>query len=221
MYTILTQCPLFRGMDPAQIEECLPSSDNYTIDSYQAGDIVARKDTAYSGLMIMLEGSAWGQVAYPDGRILKIDSIEAPQLISPAFLFGGYNRLPVDVVAATDVRILTLHRGFVFELMQQNVLILSNFIDIISNRAGAWSKKIYFLSFKSVKEKLASWLLDNSSAGSPVAYIPDFAQVADYFSATRSSVAAVVEGLEKKGIIKADGGNIIILNRPALQDILR
>lgn len=221
MYDILTQCPLFRGMSAGQVEKSLCSSDNFAVESYEKGDIIAKKDTAYSGLMILLSGTASGEVTYPDGRVLNIDIIEAPQLIAPAFLFGGYNRLPVDVVAQSDARILTLHRGFVFEMMQENVLILSNFIDIISNRAGAWSKKIYLLSFKSLKEKLASYLLDNSTPDDPVVPVPDITQIADYFAATRSSVATVVEGLEKKGVIKAEGGNIAILNRRALEEILK
>ncbi|MDR2885725.1 MAG: Crp/Fnr family transcriptional regulator [Rikenellaceae bacterium] len=221
MYTILTECPLFRGLTAAQIENALASPDNYAVTDYAKGDLIARRDTAYSGLMILLTGTATGEMAYPDGRTVKIDMIEAPQLIAPAFLFGGYNRLPVDVIAQSDVQILTLHRGFVFELMQDNVLVLSNFIDIISNRAGAWSKKIYLLSFRSLKAKLASYLLDNSSAEQPLLAMPDAAQVADYFAATRSSIEAVVADLEKKGIIKADGDNIFILNRKALQEIIQ
>jgi CRP-like cAMP-binding protein len=220
MYTILTQCPLFRGLTAAQIEQALLSQDNFAVTVHAKGEVIARRDTAYSGLMILLTGSASGEMTWPDGRTIKIDRIEAPQLIAPAFLFGGYNRLPVDVIARSEVRILTLHRGFVFELMQDNVLILSNFIDIISTRAGAWSKKIYLLSFRSLEAKLAGYLLDNSSPGQPSVAMPDPAQAADYFAATRSSLQSVVKGLEKRGAISTDGDNMVILSREALQQIL-
>lgn len=219
-YKILERCPLFRGMDAEGIKEVL-RPDSMDISSFAKGSIVAHRDTAYSGLMIILRGSATGTFAYHSGQTGSIEAIEAPELIAPAFLFGGYNRLPVDVVALTDLEVMTLHRGYLFELMQENTLILSNFIDIISNRAGAWQKKIYALSFKTLKEKFASYLLDHSSENDSAVPIPNIREIAEYFAATRSALLSVVEGLEKKHIILNAGDNVEILNRQALKDILK
>ena len=218
MFEILTQCPLFRGMDAERIGEILSDGNNYVVTFFKKGDVIARHDLSYSGLMIILEGSARGEMLQPSGKIDKIDAIEAPQLIAPAFLFGGYNRLPVDVIAESDVRILTIHRAFIFELMQEHVLILSNFIDILSDRANVWSKRIYFLSFKSLKEKVASFLLESKS--DHVA-LPDIAHIAQVFAATRNSLQIVLDGLEKKHIIAQDDDGITILNRRALEAILK
>lgn len=221
MFEILTGCPLFRGMDAAQIEDIITSDDAYSVTRFKKGDIIAVHDTAYSGLMIILRGKATGVFTYPSGHTVNIDAIEAPQLIAPAFLFGGYNRLPIDVIADEETEILILHRGYIFDLMQDYTLILSNFIDIISNRAGVWQKKIYALSFKSLKEKLASYLLDHSDENTNTAAMPDIKETAEYFAATRSSLLTVIEGLEKRKIIKASDNNITILNRDALKDLLK
>lgn len=220
IYEILTGCPLFRGMDANGIKALL-SPDSMAVDSFAKGDLVARRDMAYSGLMIILCGSAVGTFTYPSGQTLEIEAIEAPELIAPAFLFGGYNRLPVDVVAQTNIEVLTLHRGYIFELMQENMLILSNFIDIISNGAGVWQKKIYALSFRTLKQKLASYLLDHTAEGISTVPVPDIREIAEYFAATRSSLVAVIDGLEKKHVIKIVGDNIEIVNRRALEDILK
>lgn len=220
LYQILEKCPLFRGMNAAGIKDVL-GQDSMTITSFAKGDTVAHRDTAYSGLMIILEGRVVGTFTYPSGQTVNIEAIEAPELIAPAFLFGGYNRLPVDVIAQTDLKILTLHRGYLFELMQENMLILSNFIDIISNRAGVWQKKIYALSFKTLKEKLASYLLDHSSENNPSVPVPDTHEIAEYFAATRSSLLSVIEDMEKKHIIRKTEDIIEILNRRALTDILK
>ena len=220
MYDILTECPLFRGMTAAQIEEIVEPGQNSTVTRYGEGDLIARKDTAYSGLMILLRGNVRGQVTDAAGRILKVDTIEAPQLIAPAFLFGGYNRLPVDVIANTEVVILTLHRGLVFELMQENILILSNFIDIISNRANVWSKKIYLLSYNSLKAKVAHYLLDHTSDRTPSVEIPSITEIAEYFAATRNSLLTVLEGLEKKHVIRLGEERITVINREALRELL-
>jgi len=221
MFKILTDCPLFRGMSADRIRQLLGPDTNYAVVSYRKGEMIARKDTAYSGLMILLQGRATGQVTDRAGKTIRVDAIEAPQLIAPAFLFGGYNRLPVDVIAAADAEILTLHRGMIFEMMQEDVLVLSNFIDIISNRANVWSKKIYLLSYKSLKEKVAHYLLDHTTAEAPGVAVPSIPEMAEYFGATRSATLTVLEGLEKKQIIRLGRDQITILNRSVLEEILK
>ncbi|MCC8019608.1 MAG: Crp/Fnr family transcriptional regulator [Rikenellaceae bacterium] len=220
IYDILTGCPLFRGMTSKDIE-CILTRDDVSVSEYSTGQLIAQKDTAYSGLMIILTGSAEGVFVYPSGQKSAIETLSPGELISPAFLFGGYNRLPVDVVAAENTSVLTLHRGLLFELMQDYTLILSNFIDIISNRAGVWQKRIYALSYKTLREKLASYLLDHTQDGSAEVPVPDIKEIADYFSATRSSLLSVIEGMEKKHLIESDGRVIRILNRCGLEEVLK
>lgn len=221
MQNILVGCPLFRGLNEEQIREIIDDRGDYSVTHYKKGDVIAEKDSAYSGLMIIVEGRVHGEMTHPSGKKTQIEPMESPQLIAPAFLFGGYNKLPIDVVADSDVTILTLHRGYIFELMQDNVVIMSNFIDILSDRANGWSKKIYFLSFRSLKEKVASYLLDNSTEETPEVPMPDTAEISQYFDATRSAVNTVLDELGKKQWIKVENGIITVLNRRALQDIIR
>ena len=170
--------------------------------------------------MIILKGRVHGEMV-SGGKTIVVDPIEAPQLIAPAFLFGGYNKLPIDVIADGDVTIMTLHRGYIFELMQANVLIMSNFIDIISNRANVWSKKIFFLSFRSLKEKVATYLLEHTSEESGSVPVPDIREIAEYFDATRSALQTVLMELEKKHLIRSEAASIAVLNRKGLRDILK
>ena len=219
MYATLTQCPLFRGLTQETIRDMI-AQGNYTLTDYKDGEKIASRDTAYSGLMIIVEGKVHGEMTDPSGKTLLIDQIEAPQLIAPAFLFGGYNKLPIDVIADGAVRILTLHRGYLFELMQNNIVVLSNFIDIISNRANLWSKKIFFLSFRSLQAKVASYLLENSSESKTSLPIPDTAEIANYFDATRPAVDTVLQEMERKKLIERSNNQLTILNRAGLHAVV-
>ena len=216
MYEILTQCPLFHGLDAGKIEELL-SGREFSTEDFADGAMAARKDTAYSGLMIILKGEVRGEVEDRQGKRYLIDRIQAPQLIAPAFLFGGYNRLPIDVVADGPVTLLTLHRGLLFELMQENVIVMSNFIDIISNRANLLTRKIYFLSFKTVREKMMNYLLDQSHLNKGSVDVSDLNALSEYFDAPRSSIVTVLGEMDKHGIISYDKGVVTILNEKALE----
>ena len=221
MYSILTECPLFRGLTEDQIHEVIDGRGDYTLADYRDGELIARRDTAYSGLMIIVRGKVHGEMPAASGRPVTIEPLEAPQLIAPAFLFGGYNKLPIDVIADGDVTIMTIHRGYIFELMQNNVVIMSNFVDILSNRANVWSKKIYYLSFRSLREKVANYLLDHTHADNSALLMPDIAETASYFDATRSALQTVLDEMAKKRLVRRDGDSVVVLNPQGLRDILK
>ena len=103
----------------------------------------------------------------------------------------------------------------------RSTAIRSNFIDIISNRANVWSKKIFFLSFRSLKEKVATYLLEHTSEESGSVPVPDIREIAEYFDATRSALQTVLMELEKKHLIRSEASSIAVLNRKGLRDILK
>ncbi len=219
MHTILTKCPLFQGLGGATIENILKDKEFSTAD-YSSGQLIAPRDTAYSGLMIILRGEVRGEVTDKKGRRSLVDRIAAPQLIAPAFLFGGYNRLPMDIVAETDVTILTLHRGLLFELMQDNIIILSNFIDIISDRANMLTRKIFYLSFRTVKEKVANYLLEQTkSQPDKKVDFTELNRLSEYFDAPRSAITTVLNELERKNVVRNTAGQVEITDRAALEKI--
>lgn len=209
MYAILTDCPLFRGLGQDRIKELLEDRQ-FSVDSFKDGDVIARRDVAYSGLMIVLEGGVRGEHLDTDGKVVGIYDISAPQLISPAYLFGGYNRLPIDVIADGDVKIMTLHRGIIFELMQENMIIMSNFIDIISNRANMLTRKMYFLSFKSLKDKLVRYIAGHTGDGSRSFEMADMNELSEYFDASRISIQEVLDGMVKSGVISLSGRKLTV-----------
>ena len=217
MFPILQESPLFRGLDEQTITDLL-SRSAYTTETYAEKAPLARRDTPYSGLLIILRGSVRGEVTDAVGRRRVIDNIPAPQLIAPAFLFGGYNRLPIDVTAnENDTEIMTLHRGALFEMMQENTVVLSNFIDIISNRANYFSRKIYALSVLMLTEKVAALLLSSVSASEGETVPLRFEKMADELDITRNALEQTLGELAKRGTIELAENAIVIRNRRALE----
>ena len=215
IYEILKECPLFKGLSAKKIEELLLDRE-FSVEDYRCGDVIARKDTAYSGLMIILKGEAMGETSDQHGKRIMIDTFSTPQLISPAFLFGGYNRLPLDITAKGEVSILTLHRGLLFELMQDNIIIMSNFIDIISNRANMLTRKIYYLSFKTVKDQMVNYLLERTASDNPSLDIGDISSLVEYFNASATSINSILKDLCRHGVIKREGDVVTVIDRNLL-----
>lgn len=220
-FTVLSRCPLFHGVDPVELEN-LFSKYPYAVKSYEKGNVLASRDDESTGLMVVLEGSVKGEMVDSSGKVVKIEDIAAPRPIAPAFLFGQNNRLPVDVVANDVVKVLIIPRSSIVSIMQASSQVLTNYLDLMSNRATFLSNKLYFHSFRSIKEKLAHYLLDLSKGQLKTFSLPMGQQeLADYFGVTRSSLARVFADMERDGLVAFDRRKVTLLDRDGLVKVIR
>lgn len=220
-YAILCKCPLFHGIMPGEMEGLI-SKHPHSIRSFVKGSVLASRDETYTSLMVVLEGSVKGEMVDHSGRVVKIEDIAAPRPIAPAFLFGQNNKLPVDVVANDVVKVAIIPRASMIGIMQASSQVLTNYLDMMSNRATFLSNKLYFLSFRSIKEKLAHYLLDLSKGNLRTFSLPMGQQeLADYFGVTRSSLARVFAELEKEELVTFDRRKVTIVSRDGLAKLLK
>ena len=75
MYAILAQCPLFRGLTAEQIRETIGERGEFSLTEYKDKDCIAHRDTAYSGLMIILKGRVHGEMV-SGGKTIVVDPID-------------------------------------------------------------------------------------------------------------------------------------------------
>jgi len=147
----------------------------------------------------------------------------APQPIAHAFLFGERNRFPVDVIATEDCKILFIPKADVIRMLQGNDVILRNYLNAISNRAQFLSNKLWFLSFRTIKEKVAHYLLSlsRSETKTTIMLPKSHQELAEFFGVTRPSLARVFAELQDEGIITVDRREVVITNRGRLLEMIR
>ena len=222
MEDILAKCSLFKNLNSKEIEEFL-SKINYQKKVYSKGQVVAQADTEVNNLLIILEGSVHGGMMDYSGKTIKIEDIEGPNLLAPAFLFGNNNRFPVTIVANNDALILLIPKTSFIILLQINEKILSNFLNNISNRAQFLSNKLRFLSFQTIKGKIAHFLLELSKkSGKDEVMLPKSQnELAEMFGVTRPSLGRAMRELDSEGVIYAEGKKVKILNKNGLAALLK
>jgi len=212
-YSLLTGAPLFRELSATEIENLLTGISYYS-RKFKSGSLVAQSGDQVSSLMVVIRGIVKGEMVDYAGRIIKIEEISAPGALAPAFLFGSKNSYPVNIMAISDVEILMIVKSEFLKLLIRNDTILVNFLDIISNRSQFLSEKIKFLSFKTIKGKLAQFILQRAGRDK-LEIVLETTQndLADFFGVARPSVARALGEMEDEGLILARGKNIKILDR--------
>ena len=93
------------------------------------------------------------------GRLIKVEDITAPRAIAPLFLFGNENRYPVEVTANEVTEVIEIPKASVLKLFRKNEKFLENYMNLSANYAHTLSDKLFFMSFKTIRQKLASYLL--------------------------------------------------------------
>jgi CRP/FNR family transcriptional regulator, dissimilatory nitrate respiration regulator len=215
-YSKLSGSPLFINIPLARIEELL-SSSGFRTKTFRKDSLIAQAGDELNSLMIVLGGVAKGEMVDYSGRVIKIEDIPSPGALAAAFIFGSRNRFPVNVIAVSDVELLILGKPEFLKLLMSDDKVLVNFMNMISNRSQFLSDKIKFLNFKTIKGKLAQFILQRTGQERS-SLVLDLTQneLADYFGVARPSVARALGDIEDEGIIEAKGKTIRILSREAL-----
>jgi len=216
----LTSCPLFKGVTKADIEVIF-SAVPYRIRKFKAGTLISQNGDPVNSLMIVTSGTVKGEMVDDTGRVIKIEDIPAPGALATAFLFGTRNRFPVNVAAISDGEIMSIEKPDFLKLLMRNDMVLVNFLNMISNRSQFLSEKIKFLNFKTIKGKLAQFILQKAE-NDKTTIVFDMTQndLADFFGVTRPSVSRALGELELEGYVEASGKNIRILNKKGLSGLL-
>lgn len=210
------QCPIMKGVPGETLLELFENLQ-FQIKSFNRDELLAHQGDEVNRLMILLSGSARGEMTDYSGHVIKIEDVAAPRPLAGAFLFGNENRFPVDVFANEPTKVLVIYRGEFLKLLRMNEIIQMNYLSLVGSKAQFLSKKIKFLSFKTIKGKIAHYLIGLKPDDCGVIRIPASQQeLADLFGVARPSVARALGELEDEGLISAQNRTVKILDQPGL-----
>ncbi len=218
----LLNCNLFKSLNTNELT-ILFNDIVFQEKSYQKDEIIAYAETEVNKLLLLLEGTVRGEMMDFSGKTVKIEDIESPNLLAPAFLFGNSNKFPVTIIANNQAVVMSISKIDFLKMLQKNALVLNNYLNNISSRAQFLSNKLRFLTFQSIKGKIAHYILQISSkSGQDNIVLPKSQnQLAEMFGVTRPSLGRAIRELDRDGYIKANGKNILILDKIKLSKLLK
>jgi CRP-like cAMP-binding protein len=219
-YQLLIECPIFRGITENEAE-LLMKRIHFQVKNYFKDEVVVIAGEPVLNLNIIISGSVRGEMIDYPGKTIKIEDIEAPKPLATAFLFGQENKFPVTVTANNDVKILSIPVSEFLKMLQMNTQILKNYLNSISSRAQFLSQKLHFLSFKTIKGKVAHFLLQQAGEKFHSVELKNTQQqLADLFGVTRPSLARVFGEMQKEGLISIKNKTVTLLDRKALNELI-
>ncbi|MFT3994901.1 MAG: Crp/Fnr family transcriptional regulator [Dysgonomonas sp.] len=213
----LSQSYLFGSIDQNDLLQLFSKIEIKESD-FEKGDILAQQDEPCNRLIILTQGSVKAEMTDPSGKVVKVEDIHAPNPLAILFLFGKKNKFPVQVSALEKTSALIIPRHSVLKMLSMNEQLLKNYLDISANFAAQLSSKLFLMSFRTIRQKLAMYLLDlsNNSDKNTVELDRSQTALAEYFGVSRPSLTRELSNMVKDNLISMDKKQIRLENKNKL-----
>ncbi|MGF0033912.1 Crp/Fnr family transcriptional regulator [Bariatricus sp. SGI.154] len=203
---MLSASPLFQGIKEEDLENML-SCLGGTVRNYGRNEVILVEGEPVGKVGVVLKGCV--QVMNEDvfGNRTILEQVGQGELFGAAYACAKFDRSPVSVAAVEDSAVLQLDVRRVLTVCptacQFHQELVRNMVHILAGKNVLLGEKIRYLSRRTTREKLMSYLSDQSKrAGSRHFCIPfDRQGLADYLCVERSAMSAELGKLRKEGVV--------------------
>lgn len=220
MYEILKGLPLFHGATTDRISDIVGKAKFHFL-KYLAGQRIVAAGEQCSHVKFVISGKVRSTIANSTERFKVSQTLAAPAVIAPEFLFGRATNYPCDVDALTDVGILQISKNDYVTILNRDHVFLYNFLNILSMNAQKSVDGILSLSSGDLEGRIAFWIVAlTQSNGTDIKVSCRQRDLYSLFGVQRSSFMATLESMKQRGIIDYSQNEITVLSRPDLVKLI-
>ncbi len=220
-YAVLRQTSLLRGMRDDELDtmmQCFAPR----VRRYQKGEILLLAGFENREMGIVLEGEISAFKNTPDGGNVVITHMGPGGLFGDV-LSGSSERSPVSVMAQTDCLALWLPYQKIIrpcaKLHATHLQLLQNLVLTISNKYFALDRRVELLICKSLRARIAIWLLDQAEHAKSDTFAVSLtrAGLAEYLNCDRSALSRELSRMQKDGLLETYRGSFKLLDKDGLR----
>ena len=207
IHEFLLTTELFRGFEADDIGKMLSCLNPYK-KSYKKDEVIVSEGSNLDVLGLVLSGQV--HVEHEDywGNRSILGIIGVGDIFGEAYTMPESEPIPNFIIAARDTEVVFLDTKNILTMCSTNChfhnQLIQNLFVIIAGKNRSLAGKIRHMSRRSTREKLLSYLLDQSIlAGNDTFDIPfNRQQLADYLAVDRSAMSAELSKMQKEGLIQ-------------------
>lgn len=212
---------LFRNLVESEIREII-NVINYSINKYEKGEIIAQEDDDCRYLGLIIEGSVIIERLYPSGKEIIMKRLKSGDVFGEALIFSQFSKYPATVMAGDNSRILYLRKSEIIKLFSFNEKFMGNFMRLLSEKVIILNDKIKSLSLKTVKQKVADYILQEYivQKSNNIKLKGSKEDLALYLGIPRPSLSRELIKLRDEGFIEFDRRSIKVIDVESLEEVL-
>lgn len=212
---------MFKNMSKSEILNLL-SDYNFSIKKYEKDDIIALEGHPCNSIGIVLSGIIDIKRILPSDKIILLASFSRGNLFGEVITFSDVNVYPATVVAASNSEVIFITKVDFIELCSNNKLILSSFLNDISNKIIELNKTVRNISFVSIRQKICSFIIDEyyTQKSNFIKMPITKTKLAESLGVPRPSLSREFINMKNDGLIDYTKDYIKIINLENIKKIL-
>ena len=220
MYDILMRLPLFNGVTHERISEILEVAKFHFL-KYLPGQQIFAAGEQCTHIRFIINGSIRLTTSNDDGRFKVAQTLVAPNVIAPEFLFGRTTAYPCSATAIEPCGILQISKSDYLKILNSDTIFMFNFLNILSMNAQKSTDGVLALTSGDLEQRIAFWIVALTQRDSiDITLSCRQRDMYTLFGVQRTSFIATLESMKNRGIIDYDQNEIRVLSRRELANII-
>lgn len=208
---------LFRGIDTEGIKSMLTCL-NPRITTYKKGDNIANAGTPFHGIGIVIDGEVVIAKENIAGNRAILTVLKKGDMFGEMISFSEKKIWPVTVTSQSDSEVIFISPEKVItkceKLCDAHQKMIENMLTIMSRKALLLSRKVDYLSIRSLRGKLCAYLIEQwHSQGTSIFTLPmNRDELADFFNVARPSISREFSKMKDEKLIDYHKASFKIVN---------
>jgi len=202
----LLEIPLFANIDIKELEyvlNCLQPSRQ----RYQANDLITLEGHPFTGIGVVLEGEVKVTKTNEAGERIMMSILGVGSIFGEMVAFSSINQWPATVMANTETNVLFIKPEVIVSqcshMCQGHRQLTINLLHLISDKALALNRKVSYLSIKSMRGKLAKFLMEEHQRQQKQTFDIRFNrnELAEFLNVSRPSMSRELSRMKEEGLL--------------------
>lgn len=218
MYEIIMSLPLFNGVGPEKISKIVERTKFHFL-KFEQGQTIVNANDPCTHIKFIINGSAKSILEDTKAGFTITQTLKAPNVIAPDFLFGLTTTYPCTVTALESTGVLQISKSDYMTILSTDRIFMFNYLNMLSGNAQKSYAGAIAISGNSLEQQIAFKLLAlTQSQGSDMTLTCN--DMASLFGATPEQLEATLKKLKERNIIDYTPTEISIISRNELIKII-
>lgn len=213
MFEQLMELPLFKGVSRQRLSQTV-GENKFHFLKYPAGETIVREGDPCTHVTFVISGAVRSTTVNNTGRFAVSQTLTAPAVVAPDFLFGRFTNYPGDVVAIEPTGILKISKADYLSMLQSDNVFMLNYLNMLSMNAQKSLKGVLSLTTGNIDERIAFWIIALTQRGSTdIRLTCRKRDLCSLFGASRTVFDKEIESMLKRGLLTAADNKELVVNR--------
>lgn len=220
MYENLMALPLFKGISYSRLSEIVGNT-KLAFLKYLPGQPIFDAGQPCTHMKFLISGHVRITIRNESDRVRVSQTLSAPALLSPDFLFGRNTQYPGSAVSIDTVSIMQIDKKDLIPVLQSDEVFLFNYLNILSTNAQKAVDGMLAVTSGSLEERIAFWIIAlTQTDAEDVILTAKQRDLYSLFGVQRTSFIAALESMRAQGILEYTPTEIRVCSRRALRSVL-